>query len=76
MRLLPVVALLFGAAEVANAQATIRGHVRNARTNEPVAGATVLVVDLRIGAVTDSGGTYEIAGVPARVARRKGTSSR
>src|SRR5436190_15416745 len=65
MKLLPVVALVLGAMQAAAAQATVRGHVRNARTNEPVAGATVLVVGSRIGAIADSAGAYEIAGVAA-----------
>jgi len=50
---------------VAFGQATVRGHVRNARTGGPVAGATVLIVGARTGAIADSGGAYEITGVTA-----------
>ena len=57
-----ILALLFFPS-VLSAQGTIRGQVRNARTNEPVPGATVLVVGSRIGAVTDSGGRYDISGI-------------
>ena len=42
--------------QVAAAQVTVRGHVRNARTGEPVAGATVAVVGTRLGAIADSTG--------------------
>lgn len=52
-------------AEAANAQATIRGHVRSTRTGEPVTGATVLVAGTRIGAIVDTGGAYAIVGVAA-----------
>jgi hypothetical protein len=65
MKLLAIAALMGGAMEAAAAQGTVRGKVRNARTNEPVAGATVLVVGSRIGAIADSGGAYQIPGIPA-----------
>jgi hypothetical protein len=51
------------------AQATVRGHVRNARTSEGVAGATVLVVGTRTGAIADSAGAYQITGVAAGTVR-------
>ena len=59
-----IVALLIaGAMEAAGAQASVTGRVRHARTNEPVAGATVLIVGTQIGAVADSRGYYGISGI-------------
>jgi hypothetical protein len=57
--------LLCGAAEAAAAQASVRGQVRSARTNEPVPGATVLVVGTGLGAVADTRGHYDISGITA-----------
>src|SRR3982751_6181008 len=57
------VLLLCGATQAAAAQATVRGQVRNARTNEPMAGATVLLVGTQTGAIADSGGRYDISGI-------------
>ena len=51
------------------AQAIVRGHVRNARTNEPVAGATVFVVGTSIAATADKNGYYDLSGVAAGQAR-------
>ena len=53
------------AAHSAGAQTTgtIRGHVRSL-AGEPIAGATVLIVGTRVGAVTDSAGLYLIGDVP------------
>jgi hypothetical protein len=64
-RLAMVALLLFGATEAAAAQASVQGRVRNARTNEPVPGATVLVVGTRNGAVADDSGRYDISGIAA-----------
>ena len=47
------------------AQGTVRGHVRSARTGEGIAGASVLIVGTRTGAVADSAGAYQITDVPA-----------
>ena len=46
------------------ATGTIRGHVHSARTGEPIAGATVLIVGTRTGAIADSTGFYLIGDVP------------
>src|SRR4051812_9975191 len=61
-------ALLFFPA-LLSAQATIRGQVRNGRTNEPVSGATVIIVGTRIGTVADTGGRYDIGGIAVGWAR-------
>ena len=58
-------ALLFILPTLLSAQATVRGHVRNARTNEPVAGASVFVVGTRVGAIADASGAYVITGAGA-----------
>src|ERR1043166_4523663 len=44
---------------------TIKGVVRASKTGEAVAGATVLIVGTRLGAIVDTGGRYTIADVPA-----------
>ena len=65
-----VLALVLFAAGTSRAQApaTIRGHVRSARTGTAIAGATVFIVGTRKGAIADSGGAYAIADVaPSRV---------
>jgi hypothetical protein len=47
-----------------HSQASVRGHVRST-VGAPLAGATVLVVGQRIGAIADSGGAYRISGIVA-----------
>jgi hypothetical protein len=65
------VVLALGVAGTAEAQGTIRGHVRSARTGEGVAGATVLIVGTRTGAIADAAGAYVIPGVtPGEVRAR------
>src|SRR5262245_1109055 len=64
---LVLAALLLWTVQEAGAQATVRGHVRSARTNEPVAGASVFVVGTRVGAIADSSGAHVISGIPAGV---------
>ena len=44
---------------------TIRGTVRNAEDNTPVAGAQVTIAGQAIGGVTNQDGRYELTGVPA-----------
>src|SRR4051812_28862573 len=61
-------ALLFFPA-LLSAQATIRGQVRNGRTNEPVSGATVIIVGTRLGTVADTSGRYDIGGIAVGWAR-------
>ena len=58
-----VALLLCRAMEGAGAQASVRGQVRDSRTKEPVAGATVLIVGTQLGDITDSGGRYDISGI-------------
>jgi hypothetical protein len=56
----------------AQTSGTLAGHVRERRTAEPVAGAQI-VVDHRLGAVTDSDGYYAVRGLrggPHRVTVR------
>jgi hypothetical protein len=61
----PGAVLLAMALGAANAQGTIRGRVLSARTGEAVAGASVFIVNARVGAIADSGGSYVITGIPA-----------
>src|SRR5688572_24098779 len=61
---LTIVALL-GLAATVQAQGTVRGHVRSIRTGEGIAGATVLIVGTRTGAIADSAGAYVVTGVTA-----------
>lgn len=49
----------------AQATGTIRGRVIDARTQQPILNAQVLVTGTTIGAVTNSAGEYTVAGVPA-----------
>ena len=73
------VALLFGAAAVllagtavpaaAQATGTVRGVVRDASTQRPVAGVQIGVEGTRIVAITDREGRYELANVPVGSAR-------
>lgn len=60
--------------------ATIRGQVLDSTSRAPVVGVTVQVEGTSLGAVTDSGGQYRIAGVSAGpqtlVARRLGYAPR
>ena len=56
--------LLCGALQALAAQGSVRGHVRNARTNEPLPGAAVRIVGTQNGTVADSGGRYEIGRIP------------
>jgi Carboxypeptidase regulatory-like domain len=44
---------------------TVRGTVRNASTNQPVAGATVTIVGTSISVTTASDGTYTLNNVPS-----------
>ena len=57
---------LAGTASPAAAQRTgvVRGTVRDASTNRPVAGVQILVVGTRIGAVSDREGLYELQNIP------------
>src|SRR5437764_11781536 len=66
VRGLPLAALLIG---IASARASalsgpIGGQVRD-RAGQPVAGATVSVVELKRGATTDSVGRFQLGEVPA-----------
>lgn len=49
---------------VGQVSATIRGSVRDAKTNEPLIGATVLIQGTDLGTATDLDGRFEISGVP------------
>src|SRR5690606_9068002 len=53
--------VLLSVAAPTAAQETIRGHVTNAETQEPLAGVTVRVDDSAPRVVTDVQGAYEIA---------------
>lgn len=56
--------LLMLGASLTFAQRTVTGYVKDARTNEPLIGAYVLVKSTDVGSVTDIDGNYEIS-VPA-----------
>ncbi len=60
-----VVACLLPATGNAHAQGVIAGRVLDARSGLPVAGATVQIEALRIGAIAATDGRYRIANVPA-----------
>jgi hypothetical protein len=46
-------------------QATVLGAVRDDKTNQPLAGAVVELIDLHRAAATDADGRYVLRGVPA-----------
>ncbi len=48
------------------AMATVTGHVRN-RRNQPIAGATVMLVDTRTGTLTAGDGQYTLISTPGTV---------
>ncbi|MFC7671077.1 carboxypeptidase-like regulatory domain-containing protein [Hymenobacter humi] len=50
---------------LAQSGGTIRGTVREAKTQEPVIGASVVVDGTSIGIATDLDGTFSLAKVPA-----------
>ena len=57
-------AALPGAGGVA-AQGVLEGTVRNAATNQPVAGAHILLDEVRLAGTTGPGGAFRIGGIPA-----------
>jgi len=44
-----------------NAKVQIRGQIKDAKTNEPLTGASVYVSDLQVGVTTDPEGNYSIS---------------
>jgi hypothetical protein len=65
--LLLVLTTLSQAARQEDPRGQISGVVQDARTRQPLAGANVEVMGLRLGAATDVDGRFTIAGVPAGV---------
>lgn len=65
-RLLILLTLTFAAAEL-HAQATgvVTGRVTDADRQQPVSGASVVIVGTQRGTLTDANGRYELTGVPA-----------
>jgi len=59
--------ILLAALSSANGTGRIRGRVIDAYTQQPVAGATVVVESVQLGTRTGSDGAYTISGVPAGV---------
>ncbi len=58
-------ALLLGGAELyAGTTGKISGRVTDAKTNEPLTGANVVLVNTRLGAATDLDGYYTILNIP------------
>lgn len=55
---------LSAAALSASAQTMITGTVRDANTQEPLAGATVTLKNLRLGTITENDGTFRLPDVP------------
>jgi TonB-linked SusC/RagA family outer membrane protein len=49
----------------AQAAGTVRGHVSDAGTGQPIVGAQVTIAGRTQGAITNAGGDYSIANVPA-----------
>jgi iron complex outermembrane recepter protein len=63
--LLCAIILTFAAREAASLeQGTIAGKVRDAKTHEPVANASVVVLGTQRGDVTNFAGEFSIAGIP------------
>jgi len=56
--------LVLSASDLAFAQGTIRGYVRDSLSNEPLPGANVLLVGTSLGASTDLNGGYKISDIP------------
>ena len=67
--LLAAAPLLLALAGTASAQTVLRGTVRDSATSRPVSGVQVRVLELRLGAATDTAGRYVIR-VPAEGATR------
>jgi hypothetical protein len=57
--------LMIGSTAGAQGVGVVRGQVRATKTGDPVAGATVLVVGARLGAIADAAGRYTIPNIPA-----------
>lgn len=68
---LVMVGFLFAVVPITNAQQTgvIQGKVVDAKTQEPLIGVNVIVVDTDLGASTDIDGRYRITGVPVGTVR-------
>lgn len=61
-----LIAVLFVSGVVsAQTKLSITGKVTDARTHEPLAGATIYLPDLRRGAASDAAGIYSITNIPA-----------
>src|SRR4051812_33826846 len=56
------IALLF--AIISNAQTTLRAVIKNAKTNEPLIGATASIIGTAQGAVSDTSGTVMLNNIP------------
>ncbi len=57
--------LLVLASVTAYAQNKLAGTARNAQTGQTLQGVTIYIPDLRVGAISDSSGTYAINNLPA-----------
>jgi hypothetical protein len=51
-------------AEKTTPQGTIRGHVTDAETKVPLPGASIILLDTKLGAMADTEGNFVIGGVP------------
>ena len=61
--LLLLVAVLFSA--VAYSQHTFKATVKDAKTKQPLPGASILLFNTTKGAIADSSGTAILSGIPA-----------
>jgi len=65
LSLLAALSLILGSLALAADHGTITGTVTDAKTNTPIAGATVVVKGPGLSAMTDAAGRFTIANVPA-----------
>jgi iron complex outermembrane recepter protein len=70
MKLIKLTGLFCFAAALVTAgtpeKASLKGRITDKATQEPLAGATVFIPDLRIGAISDSNGEYRISNLPGQ----------
>ncbi len=59
-----VLGMSFTGAEVLAENVSVQGYVRDSKTDEPLLGATVMLVGTSMGAATDMKGKYIIPNVP------------
>jgi hypothetical protein len=61
---LALIFLISTPAHAWQAKGTLTGYVKDAKTQDPIPGATVIIVDTQFGAITDANGFFRIENVP------------